>query len=397
MSPDPSPPALPTLAGLFQKATPKHIAFAAVGAAAILALAWLALTRSHQLSPGPPTMVAQGDSLSFTENAPQWKYVELAVAQEAPALPPLPAPGRVEFDEKRTASVGTPLQGRVERVLVRLGDSVKEGDRLFSVRSGAWADLEKELASAREAVQVKQRLATRARELVELKAAPEKDALAAEAELRESELALRAAQAKRASLRISSESDNLFWVVAPRSGTVVDLDVVASQEVQAGGEKPLIRISDLGEVLVVADLQEQDAYDLQAGAPVTVHTHAGNVHRAGVLERVSDVVDVKRRTVELRIRAANEDRALRPNSFVDVELQPDPTVKRIRVPAEAVVTEGQRSMVFVARGSGKLERLPVTLGRQRDGEVELRSGLEPGTRFVSKGAILLLNQLDLAN
>jgi len=37
----------------------------------------------------------------------------------------------------------------------------------------------------------------------------------------------------------------------------------------------------------------------------------------------------------------------------------------------------------------------VTPGRQRSGEVELRSGLEPGARFVSKGAILLLNQLAL--
>jgi len=397
MSPEPTSAVLATLAGLRRRATPPRVAGAALVAVGLLALGWAFLERPRPPPPRPPGIGVQGDSLTLAENAPQWKYVELAVAREAPALPPLPAPGRVQFDEKRTASVGTPLQGRVERVLVRLGDQVKEGDRLFSVRSGAWADLEKELASAREAVQVKQRLATRARELVELKAAPEKDALAAEAELRESELALRAAQAKRASLRIASESDNLFWVVAPRSGTVVDLDVVASQEVQAGGDKPLLRISDLGEVLVVADLQEQDAYDLTAGAPVTVHTQAGNIHRAGVLERVSDVVDAKRRTVELRIRAENEDRALRPNSFVDVELQPDPSVKRVRVPAEAVVTEGQRSMVFVARGTGKLERMAVTPGRQREGEVELRSGLQPGTRYVSKGAILLLNQIDLAN
>ena len=107
------------------------------------------------------------------------------------------------------------------------------------------------------------------------------------------------------------------------------------------------------------------------------------------------MVDPKRRTVELRIRASNEDRALRPNAFVDVELQSDPSQKRIRVPAEAVVTDGQNSVVFVARGEGRLERVTVTPGRQRGGEVELRAGLEPGSRYVSKGAILLLNQLEL--
>jgi cobalt-zinc-cadmium efflux system membrane fusion protein len=117
----------------------------------------------------------------------------------------------------------------------------------------------------------------------------------------------------------------------------------------------------------------------------------------GTIERISEIVDPKRRTVEVRIRAANEDGALRPNAFVDVTLQTDPENKRVRVPAEAVVTDGQKSVVFISKGEGRLERVPVVPGRQRDGEIELRSGLEPGTRYVSKGAILLLNQIDLAD
>ena len=117
--------------------------------------------------------------------------------------------------------------------------------------------------------------------------------------------------------------------------------------------------------------------------------------RPGTIDRISEVVDPKRRTVELRIRAANADRVLRPNAFVDVEIQSDPSQKRIRVPAEAVVTDGQSSVVFISRGEGQLERVTVTPGRQRSGEVELRSGLDPGSRYVSKGAILLLNQLTL--
>ncbi|MGZ6080139.1 MAG: efflux RND transporter periplasmic adaptor subunit, partial [Myxococcaceae bacterium] len=211
----------------------------------------------------------------------------------------------------------------------------------------------------------------------------------------EAELAARASAAKRSSLRIAPEGDNLFWVVAPRSGSVVDLDVVASQEVQPSGDKPLVRISELSEVLVLADVQESDAYDLKVGGEVTIRTRAGAVTRTGTIERISEVVDPKRRTVELRIRASNEDRALRPNSFVDVELKSDQSQKRIRVPSEAVVTDGQNSVVFVARGEGRLERVTVTPGRQRAGEVELRAGLEPGSRYVSKGAILLLNQLEL--
>jgi len=54
-------------------------------------------------------------------------------------------------------------------------------------------------------------------------------------------------------------------------------------------------------------------------------------------------------------------------------------------------------VVFVAKSPSRLERVPVTLGRQRDGEVELLAGLAPGTRYVSSGALLLLNEVDLAD
>jgi len=361
----------------------------------LVLLSWTLMRGRETPSETVRRITVRGNTLTIPEQAPQWRYVELSTATEAPPLPPPPVPGRVSFDEKRTASLSAPLPGRVERVLVRIGDRVQEGERLFNVRSAAWADLEREMASARANVEVKRRIAARARELVGIRAAPEKDALAAEADLHEAELAARASAAKRSSLRIAPEGDNLFWVVAPRSGSIVDLDVVASQEVQPSGDHPLVRISELSEVLVLADVQESDAYDLLVGGQVTIRTRAGSVTRTGTIERISEVVDPKRRTVELRIRATNEDRALRPNAFVDVELQSDPSQKRIRVPAEAVVTDGQSSVVFVSRGEGLLERVTVTPGRQRSGEVELRSGLEPGSRYVSKGAILLLNQLVL--
>jgi multidrug efflux pump subunit AcrA (membrane-fusion protein) len=109
------------------------------------------------------------------------------------------------------------------------------------------------------------------------------------------------------------------------------------------------------------------------------------------------VVDPERRAVEVRIRVANADRALRPNSLVEILFSPPASSLRVRVPSSAVVTDGEKSVVFVAQSPSRLERVPVTLGRQRDGEVELLAGLAPGTRYVSSGALLLLNEVDLAD
>jgi cobalt-zinc-cadmium efflux system membrane fusion protein len=292
--------------------------------------------------------------------------------------------------------MGAPLAGRVDQVRVRLGDRVKAGERLFSVRSGAWADLERELKGAETEVANQQRIADRVRELVGLQAAPEKELVAAEAELHQAWLALKAARAKKASLAVSAEGDNLFWVTAPRAGTVVDVDVVANQEVTPERDGPLVRLSDLGEVLVIADVQETDAADLREGQSALVRTQSGAVERRGTVERISEVVDPRRRTVEVRLRVANEDRALRPNAFVEVTPEAASAVKRVRVPASAVVTDGARSVVFVAREAGRLERVAVMTGRRRDGQVEVRQGLEPGSRYVARGALLLENTIELA-
>ncbi len=57
------------------------------------------------------------------------------------------------------------------------------------MRSGAFADLERELETAREEVAVKTRSAERLRALVGVNAAAEKDAQLAEAELHEAQAA----------------------------------------------------------------------------------------------------------------------------------------------------------------------------------------------------------------
>src|SRR5262245_55042102 len=220
-------PAVQNLAHQRRSRRPVAVAIAGV---ALAALGWLALRGHGHEAPVAPEAAPPSDVVTLAEGAPQWAYLELAVAEEQPELKPPPAPGRVEFDEKRSAAAGSPLPGRVEEVRVRLGDQVKAGDRLIAVRSGALADLGRDLESARSEVAAKTRVAERARELVALRAAPEKEQLAAEEDLRQAQLALKAANAKRDSLNATIDGDTRFWITAPQNGTVVELAVSAGQE-----------------------------------------------------------------------------------------------------------------------------------------------------------------------
>ena len=242
-----------------------------------------------------------------------------------------------QIQKARSASLGAPLGGRVETVKVRLGDAIKAGERLFSVRSGDFADLSRDQEIAREQVALKKRVLDRQKELFRLQAAPEKDVVSAEAELKEAESALRAADARRASLAIDGSGENIFWVKAPRQGTVVELEVSAGQEVGPDRDRPLMRISDLDEVLVLADVPENDVRAYKKGGTVRVELPGGAQGREGQVQYVSEVVDSHRRTVEVRVRVKNDDRLFRPNAFVSVVAPAESSEAVIRVPDSAVV------------------------------------------------------------
>jgi cobalt-zinc-cadmium efflux system membrane fusion protein len=368
------------------------------GGAGFLLIAFAVLFNHPAKEAAQPVAEPKADKTGVTlkEGSPQWGYVELAVAEEGSGLPPLAVPARIGFDEKRTASIGTPLSGRVESVVARLGDKVKAGDNLFSVKSRDFADLDKEVSATRESVANKRRVRDRAKELLALNAVAEKDVLAAEADLKDAELAQKAAEAKQRSLSVASAGDNLFWVRAPRAGTVVSHDVFTGQEVTSDRAEPLMRISDMDAVMVVADVVELDSRDLQEGGTAVIRTRDGTV-REGTIEHISSVVDPQRQTVGVRIKADNADHALKPNAFVDVTFKLGQANKRVLIDEEAVVSDGDRSAVFVVKGPDRLEKQEVMPGRRRDKRVEIRSGLAAGTRYVSRGALLLLNQVELAD
>lgn len=361
---------------------------------ALVALPALGCGQERAAPPPGPTLTVEGERVLLTTDAPQLKYLEFETLQEQEALRPLPVAARIAFDEKRTAEVGSPLPGRVDAVLVRVGDTVKRGMKLFSVRSSSWAELEHERALAAEGVAVKRRLAERTKELVTLQLAPEKESLAADAELREAQLALESVEARRRSLPTEAATAGVFWVTAPRDGVVVESGLTTGKEVAPERDAPLLRLADLGEVLVLAEVQEADADQLIRGAEARVLGLSVRLERNATVEHIAPLVDPVRRTVAVRLRAANADGALRPNAFVQVEFPP-PTTHRIRVPEVAVVTDGKRSVLFVEKG-GALTPVEVQPGRRRDGEVELLSGATAGGRYVRRGALLLLNQIDLA-
>ncbi len=337
----------------------------------------------------------ESDTVTITPGAPQPVRFITAKAEQGTPLPPPPVTGRVTTVDVLTSPSFAPLEGRVVEVRVRLGDHVAQGDRLVNVQTADLATLNHDVAAAKLAVNTKQAMADRTKKLVDARVASENDLLVAQAELAEARLTASAAAAKLQSLRVSASGDTTYWVLANRAGTVVQLDASPGKEVGPSGGA-LSTVADLGEVFVFGDVAQRDANAISVGSTAKI-TLPGTTSDPieGTVENISEVVDPERQTVPIRVRVKNSGNALRPNGYVDISFLPPSDKAVVQVPAEAIVSDGAVSVVFVETEPGVFRRRPVQVGRQTKERTEIAAGLQAGEMVVVSGALLLLNAIDV--
>ena len=304
-------------------------------------------------------------------------------------------PARISIDESLSSRVGVPVDGRVTRVLVELGDNVREGQPLFALVS----PVVDELRASREQAQVELDAArtalTRIDATVASRALPAKEAEVARQRVRTAEVALQLADTKIASVRAGSGGRELV-IPAPRSGIIVDKTVVVNQQVGPDGP-PLMTVADLSSVWVVADIFESQAIDIRMGgnAEVTSPSLPGATLTGKVL-MVSSVGDPERHTLPVRVRLSNADHRLRPNVYARVRFSVQETAAAVEIPATAIVSDGERQYVYVQDTPGHFVRREVVAGSAHEGRMPVIKGLASGETIVEDGAILLDNQIEIS-
>jgi RND family efflux transporter MFP subunit len=371
-----------------------------LAALGIGALGLLATAAFHR-APPPESPPAQGMHVGKTDvtlaaNAAQWKVLRLTPVQ-VPAVHWSNAfPARFTVDESLAAKVGTPLAGRVSTVYVVLGQTVKAGQPLFSVTSPDVAGLRAEREKSAVGLDVAKAAYERVKAMVDAKALPAKDAIESDQQLREASLSLRLAETKLRSLKVSSRGDNEFTVVSPRDGVVIEKNVLPSQQVEGGA--PLVSVADLSTVRVAADLFEADASGIVKGTKALVTSPSLPGFQVETeIEMVSSVADPERHTVPVWVRLPNADGRIRPNAYAEVRLATAPQPGTLEIPTSALVSDGAHQYVYVQESPGHFVRRPVVAGSSRDDRLLIYQGLKPGDVVVEQGAVLLDNQIALAN
>lgn len=277
------------------------------------------------------------------------------------------APGVVKEDERRVSVVALRFEGFVESVAnVTTGDHVHKGQALMNVYSPALSSAAAEYLSAINAGATGKDLKGARRRLENL-ATPE-------TAIKELE-------------RTREISLSIPWL-SPQDGEILERNAVNGM--RAGPGDVLFRIADHQLVWVLIDVAERDLPQITVGTKVTIRPRglAGRTFTGEVLLIYPHLM-TQTRTARIRVELPNPDEALRPEMYVDAEIEtgtPDPV---LAVPESAVLDSGTRQAVLIDKGDGRFEPREVKLGRRDGGYVEVTDGVAEGDAVVTSANFLI--------
>jgi cobalt-zinc-cadmium efflux system membrane fusion protein len=179
----------------------------------------------------------------------------------------------------------------------------------------------------------------------------------------------------------------LVPVVSSIAGIVMERNVSVGLVVQPADV--LFVVADLSYVWIVAEVPEVQVEWARIGQDVEAEIPALADRRVhGQLVYVAPNVHPATRTVTVRMEVANPDGTLKPEMLATM-LIAGRASRLPMLPAQAVVRDGDRDVVFLPAGDGRFQMKTVTLGRETGGVRPVLAGLSVGDEVVTDGSFHL--------
>lgn len=361
---------------------------------------------------------------------PKSKAVEAAQVVREPIVQSIVATGKIETPAR--IEIAAPVTGTVQKVLVREGDNVKQGQLLLALKSDeaqaallqtkaalaeaqahlqqidtvtaltsdqAVVQAEANLVVAQKDFQRTQQLvqegffsASRLDEAQRVLANTQAALTAARAQASanhkdgaDRQLAVaRVAQAQANVVAAKARLDNLH-ITAPNTSVVMTRDVEAGDVAQAG--KVLLSLAQAGETRISAQVDEKNLSNLKIGFKGLASADAFPTQKFPVeLNYIAPAVDAQRGAVEIRLHVMDPPSFLRADMTVSVELIVGKKNSALVAPSDTIRDmQSAQPYVLVIR-NGKADRQTVALGLRGVGQSEIMTGVNEGEWLISQTA-----------
>lgn len=266
--------------------------------------------------------------------------------------------------------------GKVERIHVKAGQKVSQGQLLVSLDTdlmeSSLKELETALALAQTVFKKQQKLWIDEQigsEIQYLQAKNNYDGLAQKLETLKEQMAM-------------SE------VRAPFAGTIDE--VFAKVGELAAPQMPAVRLVNTSGVYVKADVPESYANRVKVGTPANVAFTSMDFEVAAEVLQVGQFIQAGNRTFSINVSLPADPGSVKPNQMVHVALQDYRNDAALAVPSSLIQQDVEgNDFVFVLQNKGsysEVAKVFVKTGLSYEGRTEIKSGIEAGAQLVDKGS-----------
>ena len=327
-------------------------------------------TLSNDVTLSPSKQVLANVSTTTAERMRLWKKIV--------------AVGKIDYAEPNFRHISTRFPGRLEKLhLTYTGQSVKKGDPVADVYSPEAISAQQEYLLAKDSYD-------------QVKDSPELISSGALSLLEQSKQKLMLwgiTEQQIAELERTKKVNTLITIHSPISGIVLKKNVDPQHYAMAGED--IYDVADLSTVWMYADVYEYEVQSLKVGERIVASTEAYPGEQfVGRITFISPTVDASARTVRVRAEFPNPHEKLKPEMFVSatIKIQLSMTVA---VPATAVLSMGQRHVVWVEKSEGIYEPRKVLLGVKTEDYYQILDGIDEGDIVVISGGYLLDSESQL--
>jgi membrane fusion protein, heavy metal efflux system len=348
--------------------------------------------------------LSQQPALTIDAASEAAHHIRCVAARRIRAVGKISATATIEPDANAVAQITTRIPGRVVRLIVSPGASVKPGQPLAILSSVELGETKAEYLKTKSLEAITAQNLKREQDLYTRQISALKDVLAARAahdtalaeyEAVREKLALLIPRSELAQLKWSGGAGALseFPLTSPIAGTLVRRDLVLGEAVAS--DRPLMTVINLDKVWVNANIYESDLATVNIGDRAIIQVVAYPTRNfEGHTFYIGDEVDRKTRTVLARIEVPNPGHLLKPGMFAHTVIEGSGRSRDVVVvPDSAVFAYQDNKVVFIAAGPDRYQARVVEVGGETRDGVEILDGLSAGEQVVASGGLALKSLL----
>ncbi len=264
--------------------------------------------------------------------------------------------------------------GTVAEILFQEGQPVKKGDLLVRLDETKFAA---SLAEAEANFKLSETTYERTKSLL-------RDHLISQ---QEHDQAAATFHANKAAVELRQRLLKDARIHAPFSGVVGSRLVSPGQVIkQMGKNTTITTLVDLDTVKAEFHVPERFVSELRVGQAVEIKAAAFPKEKfKGEVFFLAPQVDAATRTLLVKARIPNESRRLRPGMFVNLDLTLTLNDNALVIPESSLVSQGDKTFVYVISPENTAELRPVTIGLRLPNKLEVTRGLKAGETVVAEG------------